>query len=112
MKLRFSVHTTPATPKLTNPYDPMQAKLLSHNRANRDVAVLCNHRRADPKGFEKSMENIGAKIDAKQDAIKKAQMQLEAAKKACKSGGGNADTAAVDKKKKILEKIRCPPGVP
>lgn len=78
---------------------------FSYNRANRAVAVLCNHQRAVPKGFEKSMENIRAKIDAKQDAIKEAQKQLKAAKKAYKSGGGNADKAAVDKKKKQLERL-------
>ena len=45
-----------------------------------------------------------AKIDAKQDAIKEAQKQLKAAKKAYKSGGGNMDKA-VDKKKKQLERL-------
>ncbi|PAA64412.1 hypothetical protein BOX15_Mlig011838g1, partial [Macrostomum lignano] len=44
--------------KLTNPEEPVAAKILSYNRANREVAILCNHQRAVPKTFEKSMENL------------------------------------------------------
>ena len=33
-------------------------KILAYNRANRAVAVLCNHQRAVPKTHEKSMENL------------------------------------------------------
>jgi len=91
--------------ELTNEEDPMAAKLLSYNRANRAVAVLCNHQRAVPKGFDKSMENVSAKIDAKQDAIKEAQKQLKSSKKAYKSGGSGADKAMVDKRKKALERL-------
>lgn len=43
--------------------DPVAAKMLSYNRANRAVAILCNHQRAAPKNFSKQMENIMAKVD-------------------------------------------------
>jgi len=43
---------------------PVAAKLLSYNRANRTVAVLCNHQRAVPKNFDKQMENLQAKVVA------------------------------------------------
>ncbi|XP_067416147.1 DNA topoisomerase I, mitochondrial, partial [Emydura macquarii macquarii] len=46
---------------LTNSEDNVAAKLLSYNRANRAVAILCNHQRATPKSFEKSMQNLQAK---------------------------------------------------
>ncbi len=39
------------------------AKILSYNRANRAVAILCNHQRAPPKTFEKSMQNLQAKVN-------------------------------------------------
>lgn len=91
--------------ELTNDEDPIAAKLLSYNRANRAVAILCNHQRAVPKGFDKSMENVNAKIDAKQDAIKEAQKQLKAAKKAYKNGGSGAEKAMVEKRKKALERL-------
>lgn len=42
--------------------DNVAAKLLSYNRANRAVAILCNHQRATPKTFEKSMQNLQAKV--------------------------------------------------
>ena len=78
---------------------------FSYNRANRAVAILCNHQRAVPKTFEKSMENINAKIDAKQEAIKDAQKQLKTAKKSYKNGGPATEKGIVDKKKKTLERL-------
>jgi len=41
---------------------PVAAKLLAYNRANRTVAVLCNHQRAVPKNFGQQMENLQAKV--------------------------------------------------
>lgn len=43
--------------------DSIPAKILSYNRANRAVALLCNHQRAPPKTFEKSMQNLQAKVN-------------------------------------------------
>jgi len=91
---------------LTNEDDNIAAKMLSYNRANREVAVLCNHQRAVPKGHEKSMENLAAKIEAKHEAIKDAEKKLKHAKKAYKNGnGGNADKANAEKAKKTLERL-------
>ena len=42
------------------------AKILSYNRANRAVAILCNHQRAAPKTFEKSMQTLQAKVSIHQ----------------------------------------------
>lgn len=42
--------------------DSIPAKILSYNRANRAVAILCNHQRAPPKTFEKSMQNLQTKV--------------------------------------------------
>ena len=42
--------------------EAVAAKLLANNRANRTVAVLCNHQRAVPKNFSKQMENLQAKV--------------------------------------------------
>ncbi|KAH8355473.1 hypothetical protein KR084_011283, partial [Drosophila pseudotakahashii] len=54
---------------LTDPSATVPEKLLAYNRANRAVAILCNHQRSVPKGHEKSMENLKEKIKAKRDAI-------------------------------------------
>lgn len=43
--------------------EPVAAKLLTYNRANRAVAILCNHQRAVPKNFDKQMENLQAKVN-------------------------------------------------
>jgi len=49
----------------------MPAELnLAYNRANRAVAILCNHQRAIPKTYEKQMENMTSKIDEKKKLVK------------------------------------------
>lgn len=91
--------------EMTDPNDNVSAKMLSYNRANRAVAVLCNHQRAVPKTHEKSMGNLHDKIDAKHDAIKEAEKGLKHAKKAYKNNGSVAEKANAEKKKKTLERL-------
>lgn len=76
----------------------MPQKLLAYNRANREVALLCNHQRAVPKTFDKQMDNLLAKIKDKKAAIKEAK---KAYKEAKSSDGPNKDKAK--KKLKTLE---------
>jgi len=52
-------------------------KVLAYNRANRAVAILCNHQRAVPKSHEKSMENLQAKISKKREEIKAVKKELK-----------------------------------
>lgn len=47
---------------LTDPNASIPEKMLAYNRANRQVALLCNHQRSVPKTFEKSMETLKAKV--------------------------------------------------
>ncbi|KAM4614094.1 DNA topoisomerase 1-like [Discoglossus pictus] len=70
--------------ELTDPNESFPAKILSYNRANRAVAVLCNHQRAPPKTFDQSMANLRSKIDAKNEAIALAKKELKEAKEAAK----------------------------
>uniref|UniRef100_A0A8D0GDZ2 DNA topoisomerase I n=1 Tax=Sphenodon punctatus TaxID=8508 RepID=A0A8D0GDZ2_SPHPU len=66
--------------ELTTPDENVPAKILSYNRANRAVAILCNHQRAPPKTFEKSMLNLQTKIDAKKEQLVDARRELKSAK--------------------------------
>lgn len=72
--------------KLTNPDDTEAEKILSYNRANRAVAILCNHQRSVPKTHAKSMENLKAKIEAKKQAINDAELAVKDAKCDAKHG--------------------------
>lgn len=72
--------------KLTDPNDVEAEKILSYNRANRAVAILCNHQRSVPKTHAKSMENLKAKIDAKKEAIAECELQVKDAKRDAKHG--------------------------
>ncbi|XP_019897155.1 DNA topoisomerase I, mitochondrial isoform X2 [Esox lucius] len=73
--------------KLTTADMTLEEKLLSYNRANRAVAILCNHQRAAPKTFEKSMQNMLDKIAQKQQQLDVAKMELKEAKKEHKKAG-------------------------
>ncbi|KYO37894.1 hypothetical protein Y1Q_0010332 [Alligator mississippiensis] len=65
---------------LTDSQDSIPAKILSYNRANRAVAVLCNHQRAPPKTFEQSMANLQAKTETKREQLSLAKKELKQAK--------------------------------
>lgn len=66
--------------ELTDPDATVPEKLLAYNRANRAVAILCNHQRAVPKTHDKSMENLREKIRAKKEQIKEVQRELKVSK--------------------------------
>ncbi|KAK2841958.1 hypothetical protein Q5P01_012158 [Channa striata] len=87
--------------ELTNKSDNVAEKLLSYNRANRAVAILCNHQRAPPKTFEQSMANLQAKIDARKEQLALAKTDLKQAKKEAKAKGSSDPKlqALVERKK-------------
>ena len=91
--------------ELTDEDDNLAAKVLSYNRANRAVAVLCNHQRAVPKTHDKSMGTLKEKIELKKEAVEKAEKEFKAMKKAFKAkSGGEASKANLEKKKKAVER--------
>ncbi|XP_048838627.1 DNA topoisomerase 1-like [Brienomyrus brachyistius] len=91
--------------ELTCPEDNIPAKILSYNRANRAVAILCNHQRAPPKTFEKSMQNLQTKIDAKKDQLADARRELKSAKADAKVRRDEKSKKAVEAKKKAVQRI-------
>ncbi|KAL0113236.1 hypothetical protein PUN28_012411 [Cardiocondyla obscurior] len=91
--------------KLTDPNETEAEKILSYNRANRAVAILCNHQRSVPKTHAKSMENLKAKIDAKKEAISECELQVKDAKRDAKRGSVK-EKVTYDKKKKQLERLK------
>nr|CAG4639840.1 EOG090X0296 [Daphnia pulex]SVE84742.1 EOG090X0296 [Daphnia pulex] len=80
--------------------------ILAYNRANRAVAILCNHQRAVPKTFAKSMENLQVKITAKREAIEDAEKSFKDLKKEAKKTGSAAAKIAAGKKEKQVEKLK------
>ena len=64
----------------------LSIQMLSYNRANRAVALLCNHQRAVPKTHDTSMAHLQAKIEKKEEEVKKAEKEYKAAKKEKKGG--------------------------
>eukprot|EP00057_Strongylocentrotus_purpuratus_P019907 XP_011674381.1 PREDICTED: DNA topoisomerase I, mitochondrial-like isoform X1 [Strongylocentrotus purpuratus] len=91
--------------ELTDADDSVTAKMLSYNRANRAVAVLCNHQRAAPKTFDKQMENLQEKIDKKHLDIKEAKKGLKAIKSEYKNSRNEKLKLAMEKKAKQVERL-------
>ncbi|XP_053321970.1 DNA topoisomerase I, mitochondrial isoform X2 [Spea bombifrons] len=91
--------------ELTNDEDSVAAKILSYNRANRAVALLCNHQRALPKTFEKSMQNLQAKIDAKEEQLKDAKKGLKKAKREHKDSQSSKSKKDMEKKKSLCDRL-------
>jgi len=59
----------------------MDEKVLFYNRANRQVAILCNHQRTLPKSHDSQMEKLDAKIQEIKDELKELKLTLEMVKK-------------------------------
>ncbi|XP_035242907.1 DNA topoisomerase I, like isoform X1 [Anguilla anguilla] len=91
--------------ELTSPEENIPAKILSYNRANRAVAILCNHQRAPPKTFEKSMQNLQTKIDAKKHQLLDAKRELKSAKADAKVRRDEKSKKMVESKKKAVQRI-------
>uniref|UniRef100_A0A803SVZ3 DNA topoisomerase I n=2 Tax=Anolis carolinensis TaxID=28377 RepID=A0A803SVZ3_ANOCA len=91
--------------ELTTADDNIPAKILSYNRANRAVAILCNHQRAPPKTFEKSMMNLQSKIDAKKDQLADAKRELKSAKADAKIRRDEKSKKTVESKKKAVQRV-------
>lgn len=91
--------------QLTNEEDSISEKILSYNRANRAVAILCNHQRSVPKGHQKSMEKLKEKIEQKREQITEMHKQVKDAAKDAKHGSVK-EKVVHDKKKKTLERLK------
>ncbi|KAL9556926.1 hypothetical protein MBANPS3_001637 [Mucor bainieri] len=64
--------------ELTKPDDSVADKLLSYNRANRQVAVLCNHQKSASKTHDQMISKIGDRIRALKYQRMKLRKQLYA----------------------------------
>ncbi|XP_066527172.1 DNA topoisomerase I, like [Hoplias malabaricus] len=91
--------------ELTNSEENIPAKILSYNRANRAVAILCNHQRAPPKTFEKSMQNLQTKIDAKREQLADAKRELKSVKADARVRRDEKSRRAIESKKKAIQRI-------
>ncbi|XP_063260198.1 DNA topoisomerase I, mitochondrial isoform X1 [Prinia subflava] len=90
---------------LTNPEDNVAGKLLSYNRANRAVAILCNHQRSVPKTFARSMQVLQEKIDAKKKQVEEAQEEVKKAEDEFKETKDAKAELNVEKKTKLLKRL-------
>ena len=63
--------------ELTSIKDSVAAKLLTYNRANREVAFFCNRQGGALKSHDKTMENLKAEIQEKEMEFMKAEKEVK-----------------------------------
>ncbi|XP_049523422.1 DNA topoisomerase 1 [Dermacentor silvarum] len=80
-------------------------KLLAYNRANRAVAILCNHRRAVPKNFDKQMERIRTMIEKKEEQIRKCELEIEQLEADCSKSKSQNEKLRLNRKGNRLQKL-------
>jgi len=86
--------------------ESVASKILCYNRANRSVAVLCNHQRAAPKNFSAQMERMQGKINKKQDDIQECVMEVKRAKADFKASKSDGRRKQYEAKKRKLERLK------
>lgn len=90
------------------PSDIVDEKRAAYDRANKEVAVLCNHQRSVPRGHAAAAEKLAARITALESEEK------EAAKKAKTARGGDkaaSTPAALQRKRDALAKAKLAAAV-
>ena len=85
-------------------YSSVHEILLVYNRANRAVALLCNHQRAIPKCFDQQMDNIHKKINEKENEISALRKEYKDCKKTLKKIDNNSNKSEL---KKLDHKINA-----
>ena len=73
----------------------MVAKKAVYDRANKDVAILCNHQKTVSKGFQASMDKVKDKIAKMEKELKDLQKALKCAKKGEPAPGAKSVTPVV-----------------
>jgi len=86
--------------ELTKPDDSPAEKFLTYNRANKDVAELCNHKRTAPKTFDTTMETLMTKLAGKRKEVKSVRKEIKALKiEYHEKGKSEKVKAQIDRKK-------------
>eukprot|EP00045_Choanoeca_perplexa_P007370 m.66251 g.66251 ORF g.66251 m.66251 type:complete len:696 (+) comp14047_c0_seq3:242-2329(+) len=81
-------------------------KMLAYQRANRAVAVLCNHQRAAPKTHELQVERLDDALEKIRTDLRDAKAERKALKKKAKADGPSAaDIKKLESLKKKVERL-------
>jgi len=90
----------------TEPDASVTVKFLQYNRANRAVAILCNHQRAPPKTFDKQMENLVTKLKDKKKLIKEVKREIKKLKHEYHENGKSEKVKSmIDNKKNKMKRL-------
>ncbi|XP_068143623.1 DNA topoisomerase 1-like [Drosophila tropicalis] len=92
--------------ELTDENATVPEKLLVYNRANRAVAILCNHQRSVPKRHQQIMENLRKKIHNKNNAINDLEAEFIELEKSANLSKTVKDKMIAARKGKQLECLK------
>jgi|NOAtaT_7_FD_contig_111_245277_length_3178_multi_3_in_0_out_0_3 DNA topoisomerase-1 len=83
---------------------PLEEKIYIYNKANREVAILCNHQRSVPKAFDAQMDKLDQKIAERRDTLRKLKHHLDVL-------AGKKKPLNVDEDEKPVTKSKDPDAV-
>ncbi|KAI7840141.1 hypothetical protein COHA_006180, partial [Chlorella ohadii] len=92
-----------------SPEETVEGRKAEYDRANKEVAILCNHQRSVPKGHQGQMEKLQEKLAAIQEEIDELEKELKLAKAGKPGKDGkvkSADSvrAKLDRKREQMSK--------
>eukprot|EP00898_Chlorokybus_atmophyticus_P008137 jgi/Chlat1/8324/Chrsp8S08093 len=90
---------------LTTDAPTLNEKVAAYQRANKEVAILCNHQRSAPKAHGAQMEKLQDKLKELNELRKELETELKAARKGNAKGKANPDSLNT-KIKKLDERIQ------
>jgi DNA topoisomerase-1 len=71
--------------KLTPRKGSLNQNISAYHQANREVARLCNHKRAVPKSFDTAMKKLEDRIERKEDTVEDLEEDLSDLKRGTRS---------------------------
>jgi len=86
--------------------ETVEGRKAEYDRANKEVAILCNHQRSIPKGHQGQMEKLQEKLGALEGELKALQKDLKLAKAGKPTADGrklNPDTVATKIERKKVQ---------
>ncbi|EGD78186.1 DNA binding/DNA topoisomerase type I [Salpingoeca rosetta] len=83
----------------------IEEKMLAYQRANRQVAILCNHQRAAPKTHDKQMERMDEAIQKIKDDIAKTKKERKALKAEVRTHTQSHTGCCIEGMKRKLERL-------
>lgn len=85
--------------------DKVEEKKAFYDKCNREVAILCNHKKAEAKNLPEQLGRLEAKIKEKQKELSKLNSEIKKSKASQKNSDAESTAMSVANGKKKVETL-------